>query len=138
MSALLKKRDLDLTSGSVLPKVLHFILPLIITNLLQTFYNAADMMVVSLSNEQNAVGAIGLTGPFVSLIVNLFIGLSVGANVVVAKYIGARDAVGTEKAVHTSIVASLLFGFGGLPTFKIFLTASIVGINKLHIMLSSL
>ena len=60
-----RKKKIDFTEGKVFFKLLRFILPIIATNLLQTFYNAADMMVVSLSSEQNAVGAIGVTGSFI-------------------------------------------------------------------------
>ena len=72
------KRKIDFTSGKVFLKIIWFVLPIVATNLLQMLYNAADMMVVSLSHEQNAVGAIGTTGSFINLIVNLFIGFAVG------------------------------------------------------------
>lgn len=108
------KRKVDFTNGKVFFKMVWFVLPIIATNLLQAFYNAADMMVVSLSHEENAVGAIGVTSSFIHLIVNLFIGFSVGANVVVAKHIGAKNTEGTEKAVHTSLVMSVIFGVLGM------------------------
>ena len=72
-----EKKKLDFTSGRIFYKLVLFVLPIIATNLLQTLYNAADMMVVSLSHEDNAVGAIGITGSFINLIVNIFIGFSV-------------------------------------------------------------
>ena len=62
------------TEGSIFDKLIFFVLPIMATNLLQMFYNAADMMVVSLSSESNAVGAIGTTSSFIHLVVNLFIG----------------------------------------------------------------
>ncbi len=109
------KKKVDFTQGKVFYKVLLFILPIVATNLLQTLYNAADMMVVSLSKEgQNAVGAIGTTNSFVHLIVNVFIGLSVGANVVVAREIGAKSRERTQNAVHTSLIMSVIFGVGGM------------------------
>ena len=67
----------------MLGKIVRFMLPLMLTNLLQVLYNAADMMVVELSGVENAVGAVGMTGSFVTLITNVFIGFSVGANVLV-------------------------------------------------------
>ena len=105
-----KRKNIDLTEGPIFGKLLVFILPLMASNLLQTLYNAADMMVVSLSSEANAVGAIGTTGPFVNLIINLFIGFSAGANVMVARNIGAKDEEGVSRTVHTSICMSLIFG----------------------------
>lgn len=111
---IVQNKKVDFTEGKVFFKILRFILPIIATNLLQTFYNAADMMVVSLSQEQNAVGAIGTTGSFIHLIVNVFIGFSVGANVVVAREIGAKDKERTQNAVHTSILMAVIFGVIGM------------------------
>lgn len=108
-----KRRNIDLTEGPIFGKLLLFVLPLMASNLLQTLYNAADMMVVSLSSEANAVGAIGTTGPFVNMIVNVFIGFSAGANVMVARNIGAKDEEGVSRTVHTAICMSLIFGLIG-------------------------
>ena len=60
------------------------------TNLLQVLYNAADMMIVGMSTEADAVGAIGITGSFVSLIVGVFMGFATGSNVMVARHLGAK------------------------------------------------
>ncbi len=115
MEQIKKRRDLDLTSGPLFGRIMLFVLPLIASNLLQTLYNAADMMVVSLSHEPNAVGSIGFTGPFVNMITNIFIGFSAGATVVVARHLGAKDHDAVSKTVHTSIAMSLLFGvLGGI------------------------
>lgn len=103
----------NFTEGSIFDKLLYFVLPIVATNLLQMFYNAADMMVVSASSESNAVGAIGTTTSFVHLVVNLFIGFSVGANVVVARAVGANDRGWVQKAVHTSLLMALIFGVIG-------------------------
>ena len=105
-----QKKKMDFTEGKVFFKLLRFILPIVATNLLQTFYNAADMMVVSLSHEENAVGAIGTTGAFIGLTVNFFIGFAVGANVVVAREIGAKNKERTQNAVHTALVMGALLG----------------------------
>ena len=102
-----------MTEGPLLGKILKFVLPLMVTNILQVLYNAADMIVVSLSDEPDAVGAIGVTSALINLFVNIFIGFSVGANVVVARHIGAKNPERAEKAVHTSILVSLIFGFAG-------------------------
>ena len=108
-----KRKDMDMTTGAILPKILVFVLPLIVTNLLQMLYNAADMIVVGLSTEGDAVGAIGTTGAFTSLVVNLFIGLSVGANVVVARHLGAGEHERASRAVHTSTIIGLALGVVG-------------------------
>ena len=116
--AKLKRKSIDLTEGPILGKMISFVLPLMATNLLQTLYNAADMMIVGLSSEQNAVGAIGMTGSFVGLIVNLFMGFAVGANIIIARYLGAKDEKNVSKTVHTSILMSFIVG----------LAATVIGI----------
>jgi len=107
------RSNTQFTEGKIFDKLLFFVLPIVATNLLQMFYNAADMMVVSLSSESNAVGAIGTTTSFLHLVVNLFIGFSIGANVVVARGVGANDRAQVQKAVHTSLIMALLFGVLG-------------------------
>lgn len=106
-------RKMDMTSGPLFGNIIRFILPLIATNLLQQLYSAADMMIVGLSNEPDAVGSVGSSAAFLSLILNIFIGFSVGANVVVARHIGEKDTVATSHAVHTAVCMSFLFGFLG-------------------------
>ncbi len=107
------KRKIDFTNGKVFLKIIWFVLPIVASNLLQMLYNAADMMVVSLSPEQNAVGAIGTTGSFIQLIVNFFIGFAVGANVVVAREIGAKDKERVQSAVHTALILAVISGLVG-------------------------
>lgn len=113
MTNIQSKPSVRFTEGKIFKKLVLFVLPIMATNLLQTFYNAADMMVVSLSDEVNAVGAIGTTISFLSMVLNVFIGFSVGANVMVARYIGAKDDDGVKKAVHTALIMAVLFGVLG-------------------------
>lgn len=105
-----KRKTIGFTEGPILSRMVVFILPLLLSNLLQILYNAADMMVVGLSSAENAVGAIGTTASFLNLIVNVFIGFSVGANVMVARGLGAREHERVGRTVHTSMTVSLLFG----------------------------
>ena len=107
---LFKRRNVDMTNGPLLVKILVFAFPLILTNLLQSLYNAADMIVVGLSTEPDAVGAIGTSSAFVQLLTNLFIGLAVGATVVVARHIGAGELEKANVAAHTSSVVGLACG----------------------------
>ncbi len=113
MLALSKSKSVDMTSGPLLKKMLLFILPLMATNLLQFFYNAADVMIAGMSADQNAVGAVGSSGVYISLITNIFIGFSVGTDVVVARNIGAKDSGGISRSIHTSICMSAIFGIAG-------------------------
>lgn len=103
-------RNLNILEGPLLGKVFLFILPLIATNLLQTFYNAADMVIAGMSGVEGAIGSIGTTTYFINLIINVFVGFSIGANVVVARQIGKNDPDSVSRAVHTSLIMAVLFG----------------------------
>src|SRR5690554_1678406 len=95
-------------------KLMHqmfmFALPIMAMNLLQLLFNAADMIVVGRFDGSSALAAVGATGSLINLIVNLFMGLSVGTSVVVAQDYGARNAQGMRQSVHTSIAISLIGG----------------------------
>ncbi len=105
-----EKRNLDMTEGPIFSKMLTFILPLILTNLLQVFYGVADTVIVGFSDEPDAIGAVGITAALTSLIVNLFIGFSTGTNVMVAKYLGEKNDEKVSVVVHTSLTISIIFG----------------------------
>ncbi len=101
------KTEVDLTEGSVFRKILAFALPLVVSNLLQCLYNAADIVVVGRFAGELPLAAVGATSAIINLIVNLFIALSVGTSVTVATAIGARNRERTQKLVHTSIALAL-------------------------------
>lgn len=105
-----KLKDTDLLNGPILSKIFAFVLPMLATNLLQNFYNAADMITVGLSHVDGAIGAIGTTSAMVNCILNLFTGFAVGANVMVARSIGERSPEKTSQAVHTSMVVGAVSG----------------------------
>lgn len=103
--------EIDMTKGPLLSKIIRFSLSLMLTNALQLLYNAADLIVIGqLSGSDTSVAAVGATGSLTSLIVNAFIGLSVGASVLVARGYGTGDREATQKAVHTSISIALISG----------------------------
>lgn len=104
------KSQPNLLEGPLLGKILRFSLPLMLTNLLQTLYSSADLMIVGLSDVPGAVGAIGNTIAMVNLFLNLCVGFSVGTNVVVARDIGAGERGKTQRAVHSSVLVGLIFG----------------------------
>jgi len=108
-----RHREMDMTEGKLLPNILLFALPLMASSILQLLFNAADVIVVGRfgPDRENALAAVGSTGALINLIVNLFLGLSIGTNVVVARYCGARRQKEVSEAVHTSIAISL---FGGV------------------------
>lgn len=105
-----KKYELDMTKGSVLKNILSFTIPLIMTSLLQLLYNAADLVVVSRYAGSNAMASVGATSSVSSLIVNLAVGLSLGAGVVVSRNYGAKDNGKISKSVHTSVFLSIIIG----------------------------
>lgn len=96
--------------GSIWDKLLFFALPLAATGILQQLFNAADVAVVGLFVGNAAQAAVGCNGPIINLLVNLFIGVSLGSNVVISQFIGSGDREGIRRAVHTSIVFSALGG----------------------------
>ena len=104
--------EMDMTSGSILPKVLLFSIPLMLSSVLQLLFNAADLVVVGrfAENGSAAQGAVGSTGALINLIVNLFLGLSIGTNVAVARYYGAGQHKDTSESVNTSVTISFIGG----------------------------
>ena len=106
----MRMKDTDLLHGPLLGKIFAFVLPLVMTNLLQNLYNAADMIVVGLSHVDGAIGSIGTTTAMISAVINLFMGFAVGSSVMVARAIGERNERKTSNAVHTSMLVGLVSG----------------------------
>ena len=104
--------EIDMTEGPLLPKILKFSGPLILTGILQLLYNAADVIVVGNYAGHEALAAVSSTGALINLLVNVFMGLGVGASVVIARYYGARDVVSMRKAEHTAMTLALYMGIG--------------------------
>jgi len=105
-----KKHELDMCNGPLAPKLLLFALPLMLSSILQLLFNAADVIVVGKFAGDASLAAVTSTGSLINLLINLFMGLSIGANVMVAQAIGHGDERRAAKAVHTSVVVSLLSG----------------------------
>ncbi len=106
-----KSYEMDMCSGPLFKKILLFSLPLMCSGILQLLFNAADIIVVGNFTGSTALAAVGSTSSLINLLVNLFIGLSVGANVVIARSYGAQDAAAVHRGVHTAILASAVCGF---------------------------
>lgn len=104
------KYEIDMCNGALLPKIIKCALPLMATNILQLLYNAVDIIVVGRYVGETALAAVGSTSSLINLIVNVFVGLSVGATVVVSQYIGSRDYNKTSDACHTAITVSVIAG----------------------------
>lgn len=102
--------EMDMTSGSVLKKLLLFTFPLMASGLLQLLFNAADIVVVGRFAGDNSLAAVGANSSLINLLTNLFIGLSVGANVVAARAHGEGNELVLSKTVHTSVLLGFFSG----------------------------
>ena len=96
--------------GAILPLLLRFAFPVLITGVLQVLFNAADIMVVGQFGSEHSLAAVSSTGSITGLIVNLFIGLSAGTTVLCARFFGARDEKALFETVHTSMLISVIGG----------------------------
>lgn len=103
-------KEIDMLNGSIANKIFIFAIPLALTSILQQLFNAVDIAVVGQYVGKEAMAAVGSDAPIVGLIVNLFIGISLGANVLLARNIGQKDKNKIKLTVHTSILFSLLSG----------------------------
>ena len=112
-----REKALNMLSGSMWDKILWYALPVAATGILGQLFNASDVAIVgnfASTDRVAAVAAVGANGPVIGFILNLFIGIALGANVVIANAIGRGDRETVSKAVHTSIVASVVGGFAVL------------------------
>jgi len=110
MNTTVKKYEMDMCNGPLLGKILIFSMPLMLSGILQLLFNAADMIVVGRWVGSDALAAVGSTGSLVNLIVNVFIGLSVGTNVLVARYYGAGQEKELSETVHTAVTSAVICG----------------------------
>ena len=105
-----KKYEIDMCDGPLLGKIMIFYIPLMLSGILQLLFNAADIVVVGRFAGNEALAAVGSTGSLTNLIVNLFIGLSVGANVLVARFYGAKQDRELTETVQTSVATAIAGG----------------------------
>lgn len=106
-----RRYSLDMTSGPFLKKILIFAVPLILTGLLQLAYNTADVIVVGRFVGKEALAAVGSTGSLVNLFLNVFLGLSMGSGVMVARHIGEKSDAKVHECSHTAMLLSVISGF---------------------------
>ena len=106
-----KNYEINMTEGPLLPKILAYSGPLVLTGVLQLLYNAADVVVVGNFAGPQALAAVSSTGSLINLLVNVFMGLSVGASVVIARDWGAGDLIRMRRAEHTAVTVAAVSGF---------------------------
>ena len=103
-------QHVDMLHGPLMVKLILFALPIALSSIMQQLFISANVAVVGHFVGAQAVAAVGGNGPIVNLIINLFLGLSVGANVVIARYVGREDKEACQSAVHTVMAVSVLSG----------------------------
>ena len=106
----MSKNQIDMTTGAIFPKLVKFAVPLILSSVLQLLFNAADIIVVGRYAGDNSLAAVGSTSSMVNLLVNFFIGLGVGCNVVAANFLGAGKKEELNRTVHTTMILSVIGG----------------------------
>ena len=108
--AMRKSYEMDMTRGPLLRSILIFTLPLLLSGVLQLLFNATDIVVVGQFAGANAMASVGSTTSLFNLLINAFIGISVGANVLVARYCGEKNYDGVQQTVQTSLLTGLVGG----------------------------
>ena len=103
-----KKRDVDMTGGSIARHIILFAFPLLLGNVFQQLYNTVDTWVVGNYVNNEAYAAVGTVGPVVNMLIGFFMGLSSGAGVVISQYYGAHKEEEVQKTVHTAILMTLI------------------------------
>ena len=105
-----KKNTIDMTHGSLWNKLLLFALPLAASSILQQLFNSVDTAVVGRFASSRALAAVGSNSSLIALMINLFIGISLGSNVIISRYIGQKAEEHVKGAIHTAIVVALCSG----------------------------
>jgi len=112
---------MDMTTGPLFKKIVIFSIPLVLSNILQLLFNAADVIVIGNFSGPKSLAAVGATTALINLLVNLLIGLSIGSNVIISQSLGAKKDKEVSDTVHTSVTFSLICGFA-LAVFGIFIS----------------
>ena len=114
------KKVVNMLEGPLLGPIFLFAMPLFITSVLQLAFNAVDIIVVGKFTGHHALAAVGATGPVINLLVTMFMGISIGASVIMGQNVGARDFKNAQDTLHTAIGISILGGilviFAGIFT----------------------
>ena len=111
----IKSHSMDMCSGPLFRQIITYAVPIMLSTLLQMLFNAADIAVIGQFGEELSLAAVGATSALCATLVNTFIGISVGATVVVANAYGAHDHKGVSRASHTSVLTGLIVGLAVLP-----------------------
>ncbi len=103
-------KTVDMTKGALTSPIIKFCVPIMFTSILQLLFNAADIVVVGNFVNDKAVAAVGACSYLINLLINLFVGISLGATVTIANYIGAKKEKDLPRLVHTTVALGIIFG----------------------------
>ena len=121
----LKKRDMDMTKGSVVKNLLVFAFPLLLGNLFQQLYNMVDTYVIGQTGVNEAYAAVGSVAPIINMLIGAFMGLAGGVGVIISQNFGAKNYQDVEKVTHTAIILtvilSVVFTILGIVLTPVFL-----------------
>lgn len=121
--------NISITEGPILPNMIKYALPIMFTNVLQLFYNSADMYVVgNFCADENALGSVGCTGSLINMILGIFIGLGAGVSVTLAQSLGAGNKERSSKIVHTALCLSVVLGA------VVTVIGNVIAVPLLHLM----
>lgn len=104
------KNSIDMLNGPLVKKIIQFALPIVLTSIVQQFFNSADTAIIGRFGENGALAAVGTNGETVAMLVSLSAGLAVGANVLISRFIGSGRTENIRRAVSTSVITALIFG----------------------------
>ena len=110
MSKAAARYSIDMTHGPLFSRIVLFALPLMATGMLQLLFHATNMMVLGKFSSQQSLGAVGATASLCGLLINTSLGLAIGANVLIANYIGSREWKKVSRTTHTALLLSLIVG----------------------------
>ena len=115
-----RRYEIDMSKGSILKNMIMFAISLMLSNILQLLYNAADTIVVGRWGGAECLAAVGSTATVTGLLVNFFVGLSVGVAVAISRKYGAGDMYGLNKTAHTAVAISVIAGVASLVLGEVF------------------
>lgn len=127
-----KARQIDMLHGSLLDKIVLFALPIAATSILQQLFTSVDVAVVGKFASSQAQAAVGSNGALINLLLNLFVGMSIGANVVIASYIGQKKQEKIQNTVHTAMVVAVLSGLVLLMIGRLIAKPALILMNTPH------
>lgn len=106
----MKNRNIDMTQGSIIKNLIVFAIPLFLSSIIQQMYNTVDLLFVGNVIGTNGAAAVGAGSMIINCLIGLFSGMSVGTNVVLARYFGQNDRKNLKKGVHTSVLIAIIGG----------------------------